>query len=91
MTIRKKKSVPQRYVRQRPPLTPMREPLTHEEVHRLQAHMRKHGPHSLTPRQHDAIWEFLFDLPESQIWLAEMVEQTHAAQAGLRPRAKTEA
>ena len=91
MPARKKKSVPQRLIQQRPSLTPMRTPLSLEEVHRLQAHMRKHGPHSLTPRQHDAIWDFLFDLPESQVWLSDMVHQTQAAQAGLRPRTKTEA
>lgn len=91
MPVRKKKSVPQRFIQRRAPLTPMHEPLSHDEVHRLQAHMRKHGPHSLTPRQHDAIWDFLFDLPESQIWMSEMVEQTQAAQASLRPRSKKEA
>lgn len=91
MPVRKKKSVPQRLFQQRPPLTPMHEPLIRDEVHRLQRHMRKHGPRSLTPRQHDAIWDFLFDLPESQVWLSHMVEQTKAAQASLRPRAKTEA
>ena len=91
MPIRKKKSVPQRLVQQRPPLTPMTTPLTRDEVQRLQSHMRKHGPHSLTPRQHDAIWDFLFNLPESLAWLSDMVHQTHAAQAGLRPRTKTEA
>lgn len=91
MPVRKKKSVPQRLIQQRPPLTPMRTPLALAEVHRLQAHMRKHGPHSLTPRQHAAIWDFLFDLPESQVWLSDMVQQTRAAQAGLRPRTKTEA
>jgi hypothetical protein len=53
--------------------------------------MRRHGPHSLTPRQHDAIWDFLFALPESQAWMADMVAQTRAAQAGLRPRSKKEA
>ena len=91
MPVRKKKSVPQRLFQQRPPLTPMHEPLTRDEVHRLQRHMRKHGPRSLTPRQHDAIWDFLCDLPESQVWLSHMVEQTKAAQASLRPRTKTEA
>ena len=91
MPARKKKSVPQRWMHQRPPLTPMAPTLTVAEVQRLQAHMRKHGPHSLTPRQHDAIWDFLFDLPESQAWMADMVEHTHAAQAGLRPRHKKEA
>lgn len=91
MPIRKKKSVPQRLVQQRPPLTPMTTPLTRDEVQRLQSHMRKHGPHSLTPRQQDAIWDFLFNLPESHAWLSDMVHQTHAAQAGLRPRTKTEA
>lgn len=91
MPVRKKKSVPQRLLQQRPPLTPMHEPLTRDEVQRLQRHMRKRGPRSLTPRQHDAIWDFLFDLPESQVWLSHMVEQTQAAQASLRPRAKKEA
>lgn len=32
MPARKKKSVPQRLIRRRPPLTIMREPLTREEV-----------------------------------------------------------
>ncbi|WP_284337843.1 hypothetical protein [Comamonas sp. NoAH] len=91
MPVRKKKSVPQRLIQQRPPLTPMHEPLNRAEVQRLQAHMRKHGPRSLTPRQHDAVWDFLFDVPESQAWLADMATQTQAAQAGLRPRAKTQA
>ena len=81
MPIRKKKSVPQRFITERPRLTPMREPLTRDEVHRLQAHMRRHGPRSLTMRQHNAIWDFLFDLPESQMWVSEMVAQTKAAQA----------
>lgn len=91
MPVRKKKSVPQRLIQQRPPLTPMHEPLTRAEVQRLQAHMRKHGPRSLTPRQHDAVWDFLFDLPESHAWLSDMATQTQAAQASLRPRAKAEA
>lgn len=91
MPVRKKKSVPQRLIQARPRLTPMATPLTRAEVQRLQAHMRKHGAHSLTPRQHDAIWDFLFNLPESQAWMANMVHQTHAAQAGLRPRIKNEA
>ena len=91
MPVRKQKSVPQRRLQSRPPLTPMYLPLTHAEVQRLQGHMRRHGPHSLTPRQHDAIWDFLFALPESQAWMADMVAQTRAAQAGLRPRSKKEA
>jgi len=91
MPVRKKKLVPQRYIQQRPPLTPMHEPLTRAEVHRLQSHMRKHGPHSLTPRQHNAIWDFLFDTPESQAWLSDMVEQIQSGQAGMRPYSKTEA
>ena len=33
----------------------------------------------------------LFALPESQAWMADMVAQTRAAQAGLRPRSKKEA
>lgn len=91
MPARKKKSIPQRRMQQRAPLTPMRTPLTLTEVQRLQTHLRKHGPHSLTPRQHAAIWDFLFDLPESQAWLSDMVQQTKAGQAGLRPRIKKEA
>lgn len=90
MTARKRKTVPQRFITQRPPLTPMREPLTRDEVHRLQRHMRRHGGRSLTPRQHNAIWDFLFDTPESQQWLSEMVAQTKAAQESLGPRKKTE-
>ncbi len=35
MPVRKKKSVPQRLLLQRPPLTPMHEPLTRDEVQRL--------------------------------------------------------
>ena len=88
---RPSKNTPQRRYRPRPPLTVMQQPLTREEVRRLQSHMRRHGPRSLTPHQHDAIWDFLFDLPESQVWLSHMVEQTQAAQASLRPRAKKEA
>lgn len=61
-------------------------PLTRETVERLQAHMRRHGPHSLTPNQHNAIWDFLFELPESRVWLQQMVEQTEAGQAGAKPR-----
>lgn len=91
MPVRKKKSVPQRLIQRRPPLTPMPAALSLPEVHRLQAHMHKHGPHSLTPRQHAAIWDFLFDRPESQAWLSDMVQQTKAGQAGLRPRVKKEA
>lgn len=91
MPARKKKSVPQRWIQQRPPLTPMHTPLTQAEVQRLQAHLRKHGPHSLTARQHAAVWDFLFDLPESQVWMSDMVQHTQAAQAGLRPRIKNEA
>lgn len=91
MPARKKKSVPQRLIQKRAPLTPMHEPLTRAEVHRLQRHMRKHGPHSLTPRQHNAIWDFLFDLPESQAWLSHMVEHTQAAQAAAKPYVKKEA
>ncbi len=91
MPVRKQKSVPQRRLQSRPPLTPMHLPLTRAEVQRLQGHMRRHGPHSLTPRQHDAIWDFLFAIPESQAWMADMVAQTRAAQAGLRPRSKKEA
>ena len=88
---RPRKNIPQRRFRPRPPLTVMQQPLTREEVDRLQAHMRRHGACSLTPRQHDAIWDFLFNLPESHAWLSDMVHQTHAAQAGLRPRTKIEA
>ena len=88
MPVRKKKSVPQRLLQQRPPLTPMHEPLTPDEVQRLQRHMRKHGPRSLTPRQHDAIWDFLFDLPESQAWLGQMTDQIQAGQLALRPAGK---
>lgn len=88
---RPRKNIPQRRYRPRPPLTVMQLPLTAAELQRLQAHMRRHGALALTPRQHDAIWDFLFDLPESQVWLSHMVEQTQAAQASLRPRAKKEA
>ena len=90
MPARKKKLVPQRYIRQRPPLTPMHLPLTREEVHRLHRHMHKHGPASLTMRQHNAIWDFLFEMPESQMWLSDMVAHTKAAQAGLRPSSKSD-
>lgn len=83
MPARKKKLVPQRYIQQRPPLTPTHLPLSREEVRRLQAHMRKHGPRSLTMRQHNAIWDFLFDTPESQAWLGDMVQQTKAAQQAM--------
>ena len=85
MPARKKKLVPQRYIRQRPPLTPMREPLTRDEVHRLQAHMRKHGAAGLTMRQHNAIWDFLFDTPESQAWLTDMVDQIKSGQMASKP------
>lgn len=85
MPARKKKSVPQRWMHRRPPLTPMREPLTRAEVLRLQAHMRKHGPASLTMRQHNAIWDFLFETPESQAWLSEMVTQIQSGQQAAQP------
>ena len=85
MPSRKKKSVPQRFIRARIPLAPMHEPLTRDEVHRLQAHMRKHGAIALTPRQHNAIWDFLFDLPESHAWLDDMVQQTKAGQQAISP------
>lgn len=88
MPARKKKSIPQRRMQQRAPLTPMRTPLTLTEVQRLQTHLRKHGPHSLTPRQHAAVWDFLFERPAGQRWLSEMVQHTRAAQAGQRPSAK---
>ena len=70
MPARKKKSVPQRLIRRRPPLTIMREPLT---------------PASLTMRQHNAIWDFLFDTPESQAWLSDMAEQIRSGQRGMQP------
>ena len=90
MPARKRKTVPQRRITERPRLTPMTEPLTRDEVHRLQRHMRRHGPRGLTPRQHDAIWDFLFETPESQQWLSHMVAQTKAAQANLGPRSKAQ-
>ena len=43
--------------------------------------MRRHGPLSLTPSQHDAIWDFLFDLPESHAWLSQMTAQIQAGQS----------
>ena len=85
---RPRKNIPQRRYRQRPPLTVMQLPLTHPEVLRLQAHMRRHGALGLTPRQHDAIWDFLFDLPESHAWLGHMTSQIQAGQQALRPRTK---
>lgn len=86
--IRPSKKIPQRRLRARPPLTVMQLPLTHAEVQRLQAHMRRHGALSLTPRQHDAIWDFLFEQPESQAWLGHMTDQIQAGQQGLRPGIK---
>ena len=83
---RPNKNIPQRRYRPRPPLTVMQLPLTREEMHRLQAHMRRHGALSLTPRQHDAIWDFLFETPESQAWLNHMAEQIRAGQIATRPR-----
>ncbi|WP_417283219.1 hypothetical protein [Comamonas sp.] len=80
-----RKNIPQRRYRQRPPLTVMQQPLSHGEVQRLQAHMRRHGPRSLTPAQHDAIWDFLFEQPESHAWISQMVDQIHAGQKALRP------
>ena len=65
----------------------MQQPLTREEVHRLQAHMRRHGACSLTPAQHDAIWDFLFERPESQAWLSQMTAQIQAGQIATRPSA----
>lgn len=82
------KNIPQRRYRPRPPLTVMQQPLSHTEVKRLQAHMRRHGALSLTPRQHSAIWDFLFEQPESQLWLSDMVGQNQAAQQALRPAPK---
>lgn len=63
----------------------MRTPLDRAEVQRLQAHMRKHGARSLTMRQHNAIWDFLFDLPESHAWMDDMAAQIHSGQQALRP------
>ena len=85
MPARKKKSVPQRFIRRRAPLTTMCEPLTRTEVDRLQRHMRKHGPASLTMRQHNAIWDFLFETPESQAWLSDMVGQIKSGQMATQP------
>ena len=85
MPSRKKKSVPQRFICARTPLTPMRGPLTRAEVDRLQAHMRKHGPAGLTMRQHNAIWDFLFETPESQEWISDMVEQIKSGQMATQP------
>lgn len=82
---RPNKNIPQRRYRARPPLTVMQLPLTREELQRLQAHMRRHGACSLTPRQHDAIWDFLFDTPESQTWLSQMTRQIQAGQIATRP------
>ena len=85
---RPSKNIPQRRFRARPPLTVMQQPLTREEVRRLQSHMRRHGPRSLPPHQHDAIWDFLFDLPESHAWLGQMTDQIQAGQLALRPAGK---
>lgn len=85
---RPRKNIPQRRYRPRPPLTVMQQPLTRQEVDRLHTHMRRHGACSLTPRQHDAIWDFLFDLPESQAWLGQMTDQIQAGQLALRPAGK---
>ena len=82
---RLRNNIPQRRFRPRPPLTVMQQPLTRQEVDRLHAHMRRHGACSLTPRQHDAIWDFLFDLPESKAWIANMTAQIEAGQAAMRP------
>ncbi|MCO8248010.1 hypothetical protein [Comamonas thiooxydans] len=82
-----RKNIPQRRYRQRPPLTVMQLPLTHPEVLRLQSHMRRHGALGLTPRQHDAIWDFLFERPESQAWLSQMTAQIQAGQIATRPSA----
>lgn len=82
---RPSKNIPQRRHRARPPLTVMQQPLTRAEVQRLQSHMRRHGPLSLTPSQHDAIWDFLFDLPESHAWLSQMTAQIQAGQSATRP------
>ncbi|GEQ73554.1 hypothetical protein CTTA_0559 [Comamonas testosteroni] len=84
---RPRKNIPQRRYRQRPPLTVMQLPLTHPEVLRLQSHMRRHGALGLTPRQHDAIWDFLFERPESQAWLSQMTAQIQAGQIATRPSA----
>lgn len=83
---RPNKNIPQRRYRPRAPLTVMQLPLNREEMHRLQAHMRRHGALSLTPRQHNAIWDFLFETPESQAWLSHMTEQIRAGQIATRPR-----
>ncbi|MGE8439966.1 MAG: hypothetical protein ACN6OS_00120 [Comamonas testosteroni] len=85
---RPRKNIPQRRYRARPPLTVMQLPLTAPELQRLQAHMRRHGALSLTPRQHDAIWDFLFERPESQTWLSQMTDQIQAGQQALRPATK---
>lgn len=83
---RPNKKIPQRRYRPRPPLTVMQLPLNREEMHRLQAHMRRHGTLSLTPRQHNAIWDFLFETPESHAWLNHMTKQIRAGQIATRPR-----
>ena len=49
--------------------------------------MRRHGALGLTPRQHDAIWDFLFERPESQTWLSQMTAQIQAGQIATRPSA----
>ena len=85
MPARLKKKIPQRLICPRPVLTPMQEPLNREEVQRLQAHMRKHGPASLTMRQHNAIWDFLFETPESQSWISDMVAQIKSGQQAKQP------
>ena len=84
MPARKKKSVPQRWLRTPAPRTPMQLPLTPDEVLRLQRHMHRHGPRSLSLRQHNALWDFLFDQPESQHWLPRMAEQIAAGQQARR-------
>lgn len=80
-----RKNIPQRRYRPRPPLTVMQQPLSPGEVQRLQAHMRRHGPRSLTPAQHDAVWDFLFELPDSHSWIGQMAGQIHAGQNALHP------
>ena len=62
----------------------MQLPLTDSEVQRLQRHMRRHGPRSLSLRQHNALCDFLFEQPESHTWLPQMAQQMAAGQQARR-------
>lgn len=61
--------------------------ISYAEAQRLMAIGRAQGPDALTPEQHNAIWDCLLELPESQAWLAAQLTalQGELQERGLRP------